>query len=71
MTRPHPVEGRATDPREHIKCACPRLDGQDCVDFRSGRDLRRIMDAETAEDAMSDFDGGCSCACHEPDEVDE
>lgn len=48
-----------------VLCACPRSDARDCADFRSGRDLRRMLDAETREDAMSDEDDGCQCACHE------
>ena len=43
------------------RCGCPRTDARDCIDFRSGRDLRRLLDAETLEDSMSDFDGPCEC----------
>lgn len=53
------------------RCGCPRTDARDCIDFRSGRDLRRLLDAETLEDSMSDFDDPCECPCHDPDEDDE
>lgn len=48
-----------------MKCACPRIDARDCADFRSGRDLRRLLDAETRDDFMDYTDDGCVCACHE------
>jgi hypothetical protein len=56
---------RLVDPRDVAKCACPRLDASDCIEFRSGRfswdeDDRRREDREQ-----------CECSCHAPDEDDE
>jgi len=58
-------------PQGRIDCACPRHDARDCVDVRYGRDLRRLLDAETLDDLMSDDDDGCRCACHAPEDDDD
>lgn len=44
------------DFREVVKCACPRIDGKDCISFRSRGNV---------ED-----DEECSCVCHEMHEDD-
>jgi hypothetical protein len=46
-------------------CGCVRWDRHDCADVRSGRDLRRALDAETLADALDDE--GCTCGCHDED----
>ncbi len=52
MSEPRPVVG---DPREQVKCACPRIDGHDCIRVRSGL-------------SIDDFDvdaNPCECHCHD------
>jgi hypothetical protein len=49
------------DPRDRIKCACPRIDGRDCVRFRCGDDMREHF----GDLPLCDDDEECPCACHE------
>lgn len=61
-----------SDPRERIKCACPRIDAGDCIDFRSGYDMRRML-ASPGDPEYNELDSGerCECACHDRYEDDE
>jgi hypothetical protein len=46
------------------RCACPRRDAKDCADTRyGGSRLERLESGREADP--------CTCACHEPTEVDD
>lgn len=52
-------EPSISDPRERIKCACPRDDAYECIRVRYGRDLLFDDDPDPRGD-----DEPCECACH-------
>lgn len=63
----NPTPPTLVDPREKVRCACPRLDASDCIEFRSNRiafdeDDRRTFDTFEHEE--------CECSCHDRDEDD-
>lgn len=45
-----------------MSCGCPKNDAKDCLRFRSGDDLRELLDAPTVNDYDNDE---CVCSCHE------
>jgi hypothetical protein len=49
---------------EQSRCACPRYLADDCLAFRTGRDLRD-------DDDPGDYDERCECSCHDDDDDDD
>ena len=50
------------DPRDRIKCACPRIDGKDCARFRAGDDMRELY----GDPPLCDDDEGNVVISQEP-----
>ena len=50
---------KLVDPRNAVGCACPRLDGKDCIRVRT----RRGCDDFNRFDSFDDE--RCECSCHD------
>lgn len=50
-----------------MTCACTHSDRFDCADYRSGYDMRTLLDADLP------FNSGeeCECGCHAPPEDED
>jgi hypothetical protein len=51
-----------TDP---VRCACPQADARHCADFRSGYDMKYMLDPDLPLESGEE----CACACHDDTEA--